>query len=109
MGPKLVLCIVHQDDAKRLMQVLVEAGYSVTRMDSVGGFLRERNAILVLMTEAAIVLDVLERIRANCRKRTQFVKAPPNLDESAYLDVPRQVERGGATVFMLGVGQFWRL
>ena len=51
MATKLVVSIVHSDDADPLISALRDAGFSSTKISTTGGFLREGNASILVGTE----------------------------------------------------------
>ncbi|HSJ58917.1 MAG TPA: cyclic-di-AMP receptor [Anaerolineae bacterium] len=105
---KLVMSIVHGDDAGRLVDALTGAGFRATTISTTGGFLRQGNATIFVGTEDAMVAQVLRLIRDNCRTRTQYVNPLPPVMEPGemYLPTPVDVQVGGATVFVLDVVEF---
>ena len=105
---KLVMSIVNNDDAGRLVDALTGAGYRATTISTTGGFLRQGNATIFVGTADEKVSDVLQLIRENCRTRTQFVNPLPPVMEPGemYMPTPVDVQVGGATVFVLEVAQF---
>ena len=102
---KLVISIVHSDDADSLVRSLQQKGHRSTKIGTTGGFLREGNATILVGTEAAQVDEVLDIIKENCHSRTQFISPMPPLAEAGELYVPKPVEvqLGGATVFVIDV------
>ncbi len=102
---KLVIAIVHSDDADALVRVLQQKGARSTRISTTGGFLREGNATILIGTEVAQLEEVLGTIRENCHARTQLVSPLPPVAEAGELYIPRPVEVqvGGAIVFVLDV------
>lgn len=108
---KLVIAVVHKEDAGRLTDALVEAGFRSTRLHSSGGFLRQSNASLLVGVEDGQVDAALEVIRANCVSRTQVVSPlPPILEPGEfYLPYPTEVTVGGAVVFVVPVERYERL
>ncbi len=84
---KLIIAIVHHTDGEDVLQALTEAGFSVTRIASSGGFLRRGNATLLIGLEAAQVPPAIQLIREH--------SAPP---------IDPGLKR--ATVFVLNVEQF---
>ena len=48
---KLVLAIVHDDDANDIIRILNQKGLMVTKMASTGGFLRVGNTTLIIGVE----------------------------------------------------------
>jgi uncharacterized protein YaaQ len=102
---KLIISIVHSDDADTLVRALQQKGYRSTRISTTGGFLREGNATILIGTEAEKVDEILGIIQENCHARTQFVSPLPPVAEAGELYIPRPVEVqvGGAIVFVLDV------
>ncbi len=107
---KLIMSIVHSDDASRLSAALTRRGYRATVISTTGGFLREGNATLLIGVRDDQVEGVLEVIKKNCRTRTQYVNPLPPVMEPGeiYMSHPVEVEVGGATVFILTVERFER-
>jgi uncharacterized protein YaaQ len=105
---KLVMSIVHSDDAGRLADALTQAGYRATIISTTGGFLRQGNATIFVGTQEEKVPEVLQLIRENCRTRDEFVNPLPPVMEPGemYVPAPVEVQVGGATVFVLDVVQF---
>lgn len=105
---KLVMSIVHSDDAGRLVSALTAAGFRATTISTTGGFLRQGNATVFVGTDDDKVDRVLELIRENCRTRRQFINPLPPVMEPGemYLPTPVDVQLGGATVFVMDVARF---
>ena len=108
---KLVVAIVHNEDAKALVDALLEREYRATRLHSSGGFLRQSNATIILGVEDDQVEPALEIVRETCTSRTQVVNPMPPIMEPGefFMPYPLEVEVGGATVFVVGVERFERL
>jgi uncharacterized protein YaaQ len=108
---KLVLTIVHGDDASDLASRLSEGGFGVTRIKSIGGFLKRQNATFFIGVPDAKLDEVIQIIREQCHIRTESVSPVPPLVEPSevYLPFPIEVEVGGATVFVLNVERLERL
>ncbi len=108
---KLVLTIVHADDAAELATRLSEEGFGVTRIKSIGGFLKRQNATFLMGVPDHQVDVVTQIIRERCQTRTETVSPVPPMVEpgEVYLPYPVEVEVGGATVFVLNVERFERL
>lgn len=108
---KLVLAIVHNEDAGPLVTALLERKYRATRLHSAGGFLRQSNATVILGVEEAQVEEVIGVIRENCTSRTQVMNPMPPIMEPGEFSMPYPVEvkMGGAVVFVLPVERFERL
>jgi uncharacterized protein YaaQ len=108
---KLVVAIIHNEDAGALVDGLLEKEYRATRLHSSGGFLKQSNATVVLGVEDDRVDDVMAIITEHCTSRTQVVNPMPPIMEPGefFMPYPLEVEVGGATVFVLPVERFERL
>lgn len=105
---KLLVAIVHAQDAGRVVEVLREAELRVTEVQSRGGFLKARNIMLVLGLQDDEVPRALRLIEENCQSRTESV--PPELLgglDASWL--PTEVTHGGATIFILPVDEIRRI
>lgn len=102
---KLIVGIVHSDDAEALIRVLEQKGQRCTLISTTGGFLREGNATVLIGADENQVDQVLDVIKENCHARTQLVSPLPPVAEAGEFYIPRPVEVqvGGATVFVLDV------
>ena len=108
---KLVVAVVHNEDAGPLVDALLKKEYRATRLHSSGGFLKQSNATIILGVEETAVDDVMGIIAANCQARTQVVNPMPPIMEPGefFMPYPLEVEVGGATVFVLPVDRFERI
>ena len=108
---KLVVAIVHNEDAGVLVDALLEHEYRATRLHSSGGFLKQGNATVIVGVEDDQVDEVMGIVRENCNARTQIVNPMPPIMEPGefFMPYPLEVEVGGATVFVLPVERFERL
>ncbi len=108
---KLIVAIVHHEDAGILVDALLDREYRATRLHSSGGFLKQSNATLILGVEDAKVDDVLSVIRSSCHSRSQVVNPMPPIMEPGefFMPFPLEVEVGGATVFVLPIERFERI
>ncbi len=108
---KLIVAIVHHEDAGPLVDALLEREYRATRLHSSGGFLKQSNATIMLGVEDEQVEDVMAILRATCTSRTQVVNPMPPIMEPGefFMPYPLEVEVGGATVIVVPVERFERL
>ncbi|MEP7004322.1 MAG: cyclic-di-AMP receptor [Chloroflexota bacterium] len=108
---KLVIAIVHSEDAGELVDALTDKEYRVTRLQSTGGFLKQSNASVLVGVEEAQVEDVLGVIRETCHARQQFINPMPPIMEPGefYMPYPVEVSFGGATVFVIDVARYERI
>jgi len=108
---KLVVAIVHPEDAGALVDALTDKDFRVTRLHSQGGFLKQSHATILAGVEEAQVDDVISTIRETCHARTQHISPMPPIMEPGefYMPYPVEVTFGGATVFVLDVARYERL
>lgn len=105
---KLVVAIVAKGDADKTVGALTKAGFRSTRIDSVGGFLREKNALLLIGTEPSKVKKVIDTIGQSAKSHKETLAPTPTMGGPGdfYVADPVEVTVGGATVFVLDVDQF---
>ena len=105
---KLIIAIVQDEDASRLISTLMNEGYSVTKLATTGGFLRAGNTTLLLGGEDDRVKGALGVIEKVCKSRKQIATSPSPVagTSGVYAPYPIEVVVGGATVFVLDVEQF---
>lgn len=105
---KLVLSIVHDEDAFHITDLLVEKGFWVTKLASTGGFLRAGFTTLLCGVGEERVAELIEIIETKCKSRKQITSVNAthmNVSES-YVPYPIEVTVGGATIFVLNVEEF---
>lgn len=105
---KLIIAIVQDEDASRLLNELMSEGYRVTKLATTGGFLRSGNTTLLIGVEDEKMQDALHIVESTCKSRKQIAPAPSPISGTAgvYMPFPIEVTVGGATVFVLDVEQF---
>jgi uncharacterized protein YaaQ len=108
---KLVVAIVHNEDAGALVHALLDRDFRATRLHSSGGFLKQSNATVILGVEDPAVEEVVAIVRETCHARTQVVNPMPPIMEPGefFMPYPLEVEVGGATVFVLPVERYERI
>jgi uncharacterized protein YaaQ len=105
----VVLAIVQEQDAGGLIDELVARGLQATRIDSKGGFLIERNAVVMVGTDEQHLQAILDAIAKTCESRIAWAPVMPVGDPLSGIGMPIQVEVGGAVVFVLEVERCVRL
>ena len=105
---KLIIAIVQDEDASRLISSLMTEGYRVTKLATTGGFLRSGNTTLLIGVEdekLAAAMGIVEKV---CKSRKQIATSPSPISGTTgvYVPYPIEVTVGGATVFVLDVEQF---
>jgi uncharacterized protein YaaQ len=106
--PKLLIAVVHTEDAGQLVEALRGAEFRVTEVLSRGGFLQARNAMLYICVEDDEVDQAMRLIEDNCSSRVENVPAEPmgGIDVSW---LPTEVTHGGATVFVVPLEEIRRI
>jgi uncharacterized protein YaaQ len=105
---KLVMAIIHDEDAFNIMDLLREKGFSVTKLASTGGFLRAGNTTLICGVNEERIPELLDIIEKKCRSRKQITSVNAthvNANES-HVPYPVEVTVGGATILVLNVEDF---
>ena len=108
---KLVVMIVSDSDADRLMNRLVEEGLPATKLGSSGGFLRRGNATIlsgVFDEQVDVVVALVDEL-CHARKEYVPVQTLPFLGEGTFSAEPVEVRVGGAIVFVLPIDRFERI
>ena len=111
---QLATAIVQSEDADLLTKRLNSAGFELTRLNTVGGFLASGNTTILAAVEDDQVETMLAVIRKTCRKRKRFINPLPAGAEPAHLALaapayPLEVLVGGATVFCFPIKRLVRL
>lgn len=87
---KLLIVIIHDEDAEGVLKALTEKDFRVTHVASTGGFLRRGSSTLMIGTEAERVDEALGIVRATTN--------PPTMEGQRR-----------ATVFVLDMADFKQL
>ena len=105
---KLIMAIIHDEDAFHIMDVLNEKGYSVTKLASTGGFLRAGNTTLICGVDNEKVDDLVSVIEKKCKGRRQItsINSSHMSATESYVPYPVEITVGGATIFVLDVETF---
>ena len=108
---KLIIAIVQDEDASRLVSKLMNEGYGVTKLATTGGFLRAGNTTLLVGVDDDKFDGAMAVIEKICKSRKQIATAPTSMTgvNGVYSPYPSEVMVGGATVFVLSVDQFIKL
>lgn len=102
---RLITAVVQFQDVDNAINALNKAGFTVTRLSSVGGFLGRRNITLMIGLSEGQEGLVFESLRRTCRRRVEYVATP--LEGSPFhLPLSTPVTVGGATIFTLAVERY---
>ena len=105
---KLLIAVVHADDAGRLVEALRASDLRVTEVPSRGGFLGARNVMILTGVEDEQVELAMRLIDDSCHSRTESVP----VEMLGGIDtnwLPTEVTHGGATVFVLPLDAIKRI
>lgn len=108
---KLIIAIVQDEDAPRLVSTLMNDGYGVTKLATTGGFLRAGNTTLLVGVEDDKYEGAMAVIEKVCKCRTQMASSPSPVAGATgvYVPYPIEVTVGGATIFVLDVEKFIKI
>ena len=106
---KMLLAIINSDDAHSVMNLLMEAGFQITKLATTGGFLRAGNVTILIGLEDSRLDEAMDIIRKYSNTRKQIIPTTANLGVGFHPAMPVEVTVGGATVFVLNVEQFEKL
>ena len=105
---KLLIAVVHSDDAGALVEALRAADLRVTAVPSRGGFLGARNVMVFAGVEDDQVEGAMKIVDESCHSRTENVP----VEMLGGIDtnwLPTEVTHGGATVFVLPLDEIRRI
>ncbi len=108
MSMKLIIAIVHSDDAQAVITEISREGYSATKLSTSGGFMRAGNTTLLIGVEENQVDTVIELIGKKAHSHKQIVTSAAK-GEGFVPSTPFEVKVGGATVFVVDVDKFVKL
>ncbi|MBR2476844.1 MAG: cyclic-di-AMP receptor [Clostridia bacterium] len=104
---KLILAIVNDEDANKVLSELNRGGFSVTKLATTGGFLRAGNVTMIIGTDEDKVDDAIKIISEKSHRRKQIATSPMPIGATgAYTPYPIEIEVGGATIFVMDVERF---
>ncbi|WP_236660365.1 cyclic-di-AMP receptor [Isachenkonia alkalipeptolytica] len=108
---KLVIAIVNDEDANKLLDSLTENRHRVTKLATTGGFLKAGNTTFLIGTEDDQVDQVMDIIKDKCETRKQVATSPAPVSGTTgvYVPHPIEVNVGGATVFVVDVEKHFKI
>lgn len=108
---KLIIAIVQDEDASRLISNLMSEGFGVTKLATTGGFLRSGNTTLLVGIDDEKFDSAMKTIERVCKSRKQIATSPSPISGTTgvYVPYPVEVMVGGATIFVLNVEQFVKI
>ena len=107
---KLILAIVNNDDSALASSALTDAGYSVTKLSTTGGFLMVGNTTFLIGTDDEAAPKAIDILREHCTTRKQMVNSATSFGLGMkHLGIPEEIKVGGATIFVLDVAQMEKI
>ncbi len=101
---KLIFAIVHDQDAQRVSNTLINSGYSTTKLCSTGGFLKVGNTTIMIGIDDKDLENVLYIIKTNSKSRTQYMQTSDHGVFAGRMTTGGiKVNVGGAIVFVTAV------
>jgi len=108
---KLVLAIVPGENSAKVSGALTKGGFFVTKLATTGGFLAAGNTTFIIGTDDEKIPGLIEIIKSNSPTRKKIAPSSVSygMGGMGIVDAPVEVEMGGATVFVMGIEQFYKL
>ncbi len=104
MPMKLILAIVNNDDSNIAASALTDAGFSVTKLSTTGGFLMVGNTTFLIGVEEDKTDKVIEILSEHCKTRKKPAPSTASFGNGLQNDsLPEEVTVGGASIFVLNV------
>ena len=106
----LLICVVRDQDALKMVDILREKQISFTKLASTGGFLREGNTTLLIGIHEAKKNEVIDLIRSQCEHREEYIESAIPVNEPIGPYVPQQAKviRGGGVLFEVPIERYER-
>jgi uncharacterized protein YaaQ len=98
----MLAAVVQQRDLEAASNALALQGVPITRVDSHGGFLRQRNHILFVGIPEGALEETIETLQTSTQQRVEFLPTPLQAMEAAS----QEVEVHGAVVFLFDVDRY---
>ena len=109
---KLIIAIVQDEDASRLLTNLMNKGFGVTKLATTGGFLKAGNTTMLIGVDDSRLDEAIEAIEEVCKSRKQLTTnntSAAGVTSGGFVPFPVEVTVGGATLFVLSVDQFLKV
>lgn len=108
---KLIIAVINKDDSKGLVEKLSEGGFSATKIESQGGFLKKQSNTILIGAEDKRVETIIGLIRVCCKSRSENISPTPQTIEPGELIIPEaeRIQTSGAVVFVVDASQFIKL
>jgi uncharacterized protein YaaQ len=101
-----VMAVVSREQADRVLDKLISAGYGATFTESRGGMLRQAQQMIFVATETERVDDVIAIIRRMCRSRVAVNEQQVGSGPLSSKPASTTTEVGYAVVFVWDLERF---
>jgi len=101
----LLIAVVQGQDSDMAIESLGDAGFKVTRLPSVGGFLGRKSATLMIGVNPEDHDEAVEILDKTCRQRVAFIAVPME-NSPLPMPAPTPVTIGGANIFTMEVDHY---
>ena len=109
---KLLFAVIQGNDSEHLVKALNKAGFYVTILNSMGGFLKKKSCTIMIGLEEDKLPEALKIIKEKAGKRVEqslessALISDPSLDITAA--IPMATPCGGCAIFILDMDQMLR-
>jgi uncharacterized protein YaaQ len=97
---KMLMAVVPRDEAERVLEALVTAGFTATFTDSRGGMLRQAQQMLFIAAKDEDLDQVLAIIRGSCHSQVYVGSGESEGEALSPRPAAVTAELGGAVVFV---------
>lgn len=101
---KMVMVVVPSNTAERVVDALVNEGYTATYAETHGGMLQQSQLSLFIAVKAEYLEEIIEIIENNCRTRVEM-----STKSSDKAKIPQKspvtADLGGAVAFVWDINQ----
>lgn len=103
---KLVMAIVSNEDASKVIKNLIKTNFFVTKLATTGGFLMSGNTTIIVGVQDDLLEKCVNVISETSKSRTKLVPNAISSEFGIFSSMPVEVQVGGATIFVMDVEQF---
>jgi len=101
---KMLMVVVPSNTAERVLDALVNEGYTATYAETHGGMLQQSQLSLFIAVKEDQLDEVLEIIENHCRTRVEMNTKTPN-EQKSLKKPPVTADLGGAIAFVWDINQ----
>ncbi len=107
MTKKMVMAVVSRDQADKVLEALIKAGYGATFTESRGGMLRQAQSMIFIAVDGERVEDVVTMVQRTCHTVVEVQEQQPSALGLSRTDRPVTItEVGYAVIFVWDLERF---